>query len=137
VANTVNSFRNGAVGFIDWLDRLISTTHENRLFYNLPLSTFTLNDIGVKRSLASTDVAEARIMTRSHPSDDLAIVPAGQIRDLSMRALADEPPHLLRVSWRNTMERRILFGSETTTEQCRANKRTCMPGAAHDLTRKR
>ena len=103
----------------------------------MPLPTVTSNDIGVKRSVASTDVAEARIMTRSHPSDYIAIVAAGQIRDLSVCALADEPTHLLRISRRDTMEGRVLFGSEAATEQCRANKGTYIPAAAHDLTKRR
>jgi hypothetical protein len=74
------------------------TTHENRLIYNLPLPTDTSNDISVKRCLAATDIAEARIVTGSHPSDDTGIVLARVIRDLSMCALADKATDLLRIS---------------------------------------
>jgi hypothetical protein len=72
VANTLNLFRNGAVGFIDWLDGLNSQI-DNVLTNNLPLPADTPNNISVKGCTAPTYVARFRVVTWAHPDCHITV----------------------------------------------------------------
>ena len=65
MASTLDLSRNGAIGFIGWLDGL-NSQEDNVLTNNLPLPADTPDNISVKGCTDPTDVAKFRVVTWAH-----------------------------------------------------------------------
>jgi hypothetical protein len=69
VASTLNSYRNGAVGFIDWLDRLALASQYECRFVNYPSATDPLC------------MESLRIVTSHQNKDRIAVIGVALIRE--------------------------------------------------------
>jgi hypothetical protein len=75
VANTLKLFRRGAVGFIDWLDRMARASQYDRRFVNYPSATNPLCTVSL------------RIVASHQNNDGIAVVGIALIREYRLGCL--------------------------------------------------